>query len=569
MNNIRKLLALILACVMVFALALPALADMTGDEYAAAAKFYPVDAKKYEGKTVILHSNDVHGALEGYAYMATLKKLFEAQGAEVIAVDSGDFSQGNPYVSTYKGASAITLMNAVGYKVATLGNHEFDFGYAQLMKNLEEAQFLPICANVRLRETNVPILDSTTVVVSGGVKIGFFGLETPETATKVHPGMIQEIDFDTFDKLYQTAQEAIDALRKDCDLVIGLTHLGVDQESAANGYRSVDLLKHVTGVDMLLDAHSHTVMTAGENGEKIQSTGTKFENIGVVIIDNASKTIEDAYLYPTKYLGKDADVLAIAKGIIDEVDAKYGTVFAKTEVKLDGNKAPGVRTYETNLGDLVCDAMVWSVLKEGGLENAEPNHVVGVTNGGGIRATIQPGDITMNDIKTVLPFGNTVAVVYVTGQELLEALEASTYCTPDPVGGYPQTSGLKWTLDTTKPYDQGELYHDLVGKETSYYGPASIQRVSIQEVNGEPFDVNAVYAVITNNFCAAAGDTYNVFGRAYLAGSTFDTGITMDEAVAAYIQEVLQGNITEEAYGATRTSLTQILPEPAEEAPAA
>ena len=567
MNAFRKLLALMLACVMALAVSVPAWADMSGEEYAAAAKMWtPGD---YTGKTVILHSNDVHGAVEGYAYIATLKNLFAAQGAEVILADAGDFSQGSTYVSAYKGASAFDIMNAAGYDVATLGNHEFDYGYAQLMENLSKAEFPVICANVLLRDTNEPILPATLVIEKGGMKIGFLGLETPETATKVHPGMIQEIGFTTFDALYQTAQKAVDS-PDGCDLVIALAHLGVDKESAANGYRSVDLLAKVSGIDLLIDGHSHTVMTAGENGEAIQSTGTQFANVGVVVIDNATKTIEDRYLVPTQYLAKDADVLAVAKGIEAEVDAKYGAVFARTEVLLEGEK-PQVRSRETNLGDLICDAMVWSVLREGGIENAEPNQVVGITNGGGIRATVNVGDVTMNNIKTVLPFGNTVAVVYVTGAELLEALEASTFCTPDPVGGYPQTSGIKWTLDATKEFAQGELYIDLAGKETTYYAPAEIRRVSIEEINGEPFDVNATYAVVTNNFCAAGGDTYNVFGRAYVAGNTFDTNIPMDEAVVEYVQQILKGEITDEAYGLTRTNQTQILPEveEAEEAPAA
>ena len=560
MNMSRKLLALLLVCVMTLTAAIPAMA-LTGEEYAAAAKVYP---GSFAGKTVILHSNDVHGALEGYAAIAALKKAYIQQGAEVILADAGDFSQGTTYVSAYKGASAITMMNAAGYDVVTLGNHEFDFGYTQLTDNLKDANFQVICANVLLRETGAPILPATAVIEKGGVKIGFFGLETPETATKVNPGMIQEIDFTTFDALYTTAQAAIDSL-EGCDLIIGLTHLGVDAESEANGYRSIDLLAHVKGVDLLLDGHSHTVMTAGENGEAIQSTGTKFANVGVVVIDNETKKIEDRYLVDTQFLAKDEEVLEVAKAIEAGVDALYGSVFAKTEVLLDGNKAPGVRTHETNAGDLICDAMVWSVLKEGGIENAEPNHVVGITNGGGIRATIEAGDITMNDIKTVLPFGNTVAVVYVTGAELLEALEASTFCTPDAIGGYPQTSGIKWTLDTTQEYAQGELYIDLAGKETTYYAPAEIKRVTIEAINGEPFDINATYAVVTNNFCAAGGDTYNVFGRAFVAGSTFDTGIPMDSAVVDYITEVLNGVITEEAYGLTRTNQTQILPEAAEE----
>ena len=543
----KRLLALVLALVMALV--------MMNAVSAEPAKTFETN---YEGKTVILHTNDVHGAIDGYAYIPALRAWFEDKGADVIVVDAGDFSQGTTYVSSSKGAAAVEMMNAAGYDIVTLGNHEFDFGYDQLMANLESAEFTAICANVILDETGESILPMGAVYESEVIKIAFIGVETPETATKVNPGLIKNIHFTTFADLYTYTQAAIDFVKADePDLVIALTHLGVDKESAANGYRSVDLLANVEGIDFTIDGHSHTVMTAGEDGEAIQSTGTKLNYIGVVVIDNETKTVEDNFLVSTKGLAKDEEVQAKAQAIIDEVDAKYGAVFATTEVLLNGAKAPGNRTEETNLGDLITDAMVWSVVKEGGIEQVEPNQVVGITNGGGIRATIDVGDVTMKDINTVLPFGNTVAVIYVTGAELLEALEASTFCTPDAVGGYPQTSGIEWTLDTTKAYDQGAVY-TLNGKESSYFAPASINRVTITAVNGEPFDIDAVYAVITNNFCAAGGDTYNAFARAYSEGAGFDTGIPMDEAVMAFVTEVLEGKITAEAYGEPRGSQTQI-----------
>ena len=537
-------------------------ADWSPADYAAKANIQYELAKDYTGKTVILHSNDVHGQIDGYAYIAGLRDYFKSLGAEVILADSGDFSQGTVYVSSSKGASAIDMMNAAGYSVVTLGNHEFDFGYAQLMENLSKASFPVICASVTLDETGETILPASTIITTeSGLKIGFVGVETPETVTKVNPGLINMITFAAFDKLYETTQNAVDAIRADADLVIGLFHLGVDAESKVNGYRSVDALARVTGIDMVLDGHSHTVMTAGQDGQSIQSTGTKFANIGVVVIDNESKGIESNFLIPT-YIGSklysfkyiDQTVLAAAQEITAKVDEEYNTVFAATDVLLNGDKAPGNRTEETNLGDLITDAMVWSVVKEGGIEQVEPNAVVGITNGGGIRAAIAAGDITKKDINTVLPFGNTVAVVYVTGAELLEALEASTFCTPDAIGGYPQTSGIEWTLDTTKTFDQGNVY-TLDGKESSYFAPASINRVTITKINGEPFNPEATYAVVTNNFCAAGGDTYNVFAR---SSASFDTGIPMDEAVMAYVAEVLQGKVTAEAYGQPRGTETQI-----------
>ena len=552
MKKTQKLLALVLSLVLVLAVAVPASAAY---DYAANAKIFHSD---FSGKTVILHSNDVHGALEGYAAMSALKANYEIAGAEVILVDAGDFSQGTIYVSTSKGASAVNLMNAVGYDLATLGNHEFDYGYEQLKKNLELANFTVICADVFLDETGETIYDPAAIIeTDSGLKLGFFGMETPETATKVNPGLIKDISFATFDDLYASAQIAVDALREqEVDLVFGLVHLGVDDESAANGYRSLDLYDNVNGIDFLIDGHSHTVMTAGPNGEPIQSTGTAFANIGVIVIDNETKTIEDHFLMATDGLAVNALVNSRAMGIIETVDAEYGTPFATSEVRLNGDRAPGNRTEQTNLGTLITDAMVWTVVSTGGVAQYYDAPVVGITNGGGIRATIEAGEVTKKDINTVLPFGNTVAVVYVTGAELLEALEASTYCTPDAVGGYPQTSGIEWLLDTTAAFDQGEVY-TLDGKESSYYAPASINRVTIKSINGEPFDEAATYAVVTNNFCAAGGDTYNVFNRAYVQGFGFDTGIPMDEAVMDYITEVLGGVIGAE-YAEASTLATQI-----------
>jgi len=184
--------------------------------------------------------------------------------------------------------------------------------------------------------------------------------------------------------------------------------------------------------------------------------------------------------------------------------------------------------------------MRWGVLKDLDAETlgVPEENVVAVTNGGGIRAWIHKGDVTKNDVNTVLPFGNTVAVVYVTGAELLEALEASTYCTPTAIGGFPQVSGLVYSIATDVEFDQGEQYPD-----STYYAPKSIGRVSILEVNGQDFDPKATYAVVTNNFCAAGGDTYYVFKN---ASKQFDTSIPMDEAVVEFISERLNGIVGEE-----------------------
>ena len=441
-------------------------------------------------------------------------------------------------------------MNAAGYDLVTLGNHEFDYGYEQLMNNLSKANFKTICADVFDASGNT-ILDPNYVYTApNGLKIGFFGMETPETQTKVNPALIKGIRFASKTELYTIAQAQVNTLKaQGADLVVCLSHLGVDEESAPDGHRSVDMLANVSGIDLVIDGHSHTVMTAGAAGEVVQSTGTKIENIGVVVIDNATKQIEDRYLVSTaEGVNNNPAVEAATKTIIDRVDAEYGIEFATSEVDLNGAKAPGVRTEETNLGDLICDALRWSVLKEEGSLTVPEDHVIAITNGGGIRASIKAGSVTKKDLNTVLPFGNTVSVIYVTGAEILEALEASTYCTPSAIGGFPQVSGIRFSIDTDVPFAQGDAYPN-----STYYRPAAIGRVSVQSVNGKPFSLTDTYAVVTNNFVAAGGDTYYVFGN---ATSQFDTGIVMDEAVMEYVQVKLGGKITAEDYGTVKGNIT-------------
>ena len=178
------------------------------------------------------------------------------------------------------------------------------------------------------------------------------------------------------------------------------------------------------------------------------STGTAFANIGVVTINGEKMT--SGLVAVTDDMAADETVKAAADAIVAKVDAEYDVVFASTEYLLDGNRAPGVRTQETNLGDLITDALVWKTEEQGiDVDGA-------ITNGGGIRATIAAGDITKNNINTVLPFGNTLAIVELTGAELLEALEASTYNAPSAVGAFPQVSGIEFTIDETKDYDAND-----------------------------------------------------------------------------------------------------------------
>lgn len=536
MKRTRRALALILA--LVLALSLTAMVAAEENETA------------YNGSIVILHTNDVHGGVTGYAKLAALKDYYEAQGNYVLLVDAGDYSQGDPTVNDSQGATAVELMNMVGYDLATIGNHEFDFGYANLQSLVKAAEFSVVSANV-LYGGKAAFEENKVFTAPDGTKVGFFGLSTPESATKAHPAKIQGVTFLATDALYACAQQQVDALKAaGCDYVICLSHLGIDDESVGN--RSIDVLAKVTGIDVLIDGHSHSTLdevkaATGGTGKvgntMVTSTGTKLENVGVVTLNKEQKVISAVSQALSSVTVTEVKEIADRVAAIQKkIDDDYGAVFAKTEVDLNGERDPGNRTEETNLGDLICDALVWGAAEAGTKVDAA------LTNGGGIRASISKGDITKKDVNTVLPFGNTLSIVEVTGAELLEVLEASTYCTPEAVGGFPQVSGIEFTVDTDAAYDAGELYPG-----TTYYAPASINRVTIKSVGGKAFDPKNAYTIATNDFMAVGGDTYHAFTEATV---NYDLGEAMDAVLMDYITEELNGVVTAEKYGEPRGDIT-------------
>ena len=513
-----------------------------------------------EGKLVILHTNDMHGRAVatddqlGYARIATLKKTLQAQGAEVLLMDAGDFSQGTPVVNLGYGKNAVEFLNATGYDIAVPGNHEFDWGADNMEQNMANAQFAVVCANLTRAADGTTIFPANKIYETAIGKVGVFGLTTPEIMTKTHPDKIKGIALPQAEELYAVAKAQVEELTAaECDLIVCLAHLGDADESITN--RSIDVLANVEGIDLFIDGHSHTTLDGGViEGETLRvSTGEYSEAIGYVVAE--SVTEEDvtsialtAGLYTLADnaeaafalgagLAIDEEVAAVVNAIDAKVEEELSATFAKTEVLLDGNRAPGVRTQETNLGDFSADAILWSAKQALGEDKVD----AALTNGGGIRASIEVGDVTMKTMKTVFPFGNEVATLTLTGAELLEALEAATWCIPEAIGAFPQVAGIEFTIDTSVAFENGEQYAN-----STYYAPANPgSRVTIATVGGEAWAADAEYVIATNDFTAAGGDTYGVFAYPFQQ-TGYKTGVALEDALVNYTQTVLGGVIGEQ-----------------------
>jgi len=505
------------------------------------------------GKLVIIHTNDTHGGdvaeagiSIGTAGVAQLVKDYEARGAEVLLVSAGDAIQGDPLVNLNKGLNAIEFMNEAGYDLMVPGNHEFDFGFDNLKELEQKAKFPFISSNILDKETGEPVFKENMIIETKVGKIGIFGLTTPETLTKANPKNVASLNFLAGEELYENARQQVKKLTEGgADYIICVAHLGIDDESEPN--RSIDVIKNVYGIDVVIDGHSHSVIEGEKHGDTILvSAGTKLSHVGVVTIDKGG--INTKLISASEYSSVDSSVY---KSIVIEsarINEMLSDKFAITEVFLDGNRDPGVRTKETNLGDFAADAILWAANNAvgGGVDLA-------ITNGGGIRASIEIGDVTMKDMKTVFPFGNTVAIVKVTGAQLLELLEASTCSTPVAIGAFPQVSGIEFTIDTSVPYVNGEQYPD-----STYYAPANPgARIKNVMVNGKALVLDKTYTMATNDFLAAGGDTYYILKNL----SSYNTGVALEDALINYTSEVLNGVISEEMYGAPKGRIT-IMTEP-------
>ena len=506
---------------------------------------------------VILYTSDVHCGMEqgwGYAGLYAVKEYFAANNY-VMLVDDGDAIQGEPIGTMTKGEGIIDIMNAVGYDLAIPGNHEFDYGMDTFLALTEKANFQYLSCN--FNKAGEPVFAPYVIKEFDGVKFAFVGVTTPMTLRSSTPryfmdengnfiyGFLQD---ETGEQVYAAVQKAVDDARAEgANYVIVLAHMGNEAECAPWMYS--DVIANTTGIDVWLDGHSHdsdqVVMQNKDGADVIRSgCGTKLASIGVLTFGTDgsvtaglmdwNQSVAAPALFKLQNAGADA-----VKAETDELAEVLQTVVAKTAVDLyindptevteEGKPVRIIRRAETNLGDLCADAY----LDQSGEAD------IAFVNGGGIRVQLNAGDLTLNNILTVHPFGNSLTVIEVTGQQVLDALEWSVHSLPGEFGGFDQVAGLTFEYDATieSPVIQDD------SKMFAGVDDTKERRVRNVLVGGEPLDPEKIYKLASHDYqLLNNGDGYTMFAGA----KVLQESVKLDNQVLIdYITGTLGGVVGE------------------------
>ena len=552
----RRSIALLLCLMLVCALAAPAAAAQTGTSE----------------DIVILYTNDVHTYIDGplsYDVISGIKKELETQYAHVLLVDAGDHVQGTAYGSMDKGETIIQLMNAAGYDLATLGNHEFDYGMDGCMQIVQWAQYPYVSCNFYeevngVREENV--LPSYQIFDCGTEKLAIVGITTPESFTKSTPSYFQDESSNYIygisggedgSALYADVQAAIDsAVAEGATKVIALGHLGDDLSSQP--WTSAEVIANVSGLSAFIDGHSHSTVEGQNVTDKdgnsvvLTQTGQYFGQIGMMVIsaetgeittgfigseeilepvvDESGNPVKDeegndqtevvgyrlvSDLYTGAEWCSDETVAAIKDQWITKIGEQLGTVIGSTSLTLDNYSADGtrlVRSQETNTGDFAADALYYL------FDNMDMDVDVAIMNGGGIRNEAVTGEISYQTCKTIHTFGNVACLQTITGQQLLDALEwgARTAGTGEECGGFLQVSGITYKIDTQWPDStQKDEKGVWIGGPTGGYRVHDV-KVYNKETNAwDALDLEAHYNLAGYNYTLRdLGDGFNMFDGA-------------------------------------------------------
>lgn len=435
-------------------------------------------------KITIIHTNDTHSRILsedggfGFANIATIAKETRKENPNTILVDAGDTLHGKPLVNVSKGENAVKILDAAGYDFMVPGNHDFNYGNERLKELSKLAKnFKMLDANVK--KDGQDMLTPYEIIEKGNVKIGIFGLTTPETAYKTNPVNLEGI---TFEDPIKVSEKMVKELKDKVDVIIALTHVGLDDSSIVT---SKEIAEKVQGIDVIIDGHSHTKLNDGVmvNNTLIAQTGEYDQNLGIVELEISDKHITNkkAKLINSqeyKVVKEDEKVTDLLKNIQKENDKVFSEVVASTDVLLDGVRG-NVRTKETNLGNLTADATR-------DITKAD----IAFLNGGSLRTSIEAGEITKGKLAELFPFGNIVQTIRLSGSDIVKALEVSVGPYPTEQGGFLQVSGIKFSFDPTK--EKGNRVFDV-------------------KVGGNLIDLNKEYTVAINDFLSQGGDGYSMF----------------------------------------------------------
>lgn len=526
------------------------------------------------GKIVVLYTGDMHCSVESgankldFAQLALYKQAVSNSADYVTLVDCGDAVQGSNIGTLTKGESIVELMNEVGYDVCTFGNHEFDYGIDQLEKLMGMSDAEYICCN--FMDSDGCFVSPYTIRSYGELKIAYIGITTPYTLTSSNPEVFKDENGElkysfcqdtSGEKLYNAVQNAVDtAIGMDADYVIALAHLGNGE--GYSPYGSEDVIAATSGIDIVLDGHSHTVVESREVYNKegkpvmLTSSGSHMQYIGQVTIDTRRTT------------GKNDDVITIrlidssdydrVAGKTEETEKEFeeilGTEIGYTAKTLSVNSENGnrlVRNRETGIGNFVADAYR-------SLTNAD----IAFVNGGGIRADISEGKITYGDLLNVQPYGNMICVVEATGLEIRDALEMSYRMVEGKYedengsvgesGGFFHLSGMKVVIDTSIP---SGVKLDENGMFSGVEGERRVKEVYV--LNGEtgeyePLSDSKTYTVASINYILLqGGDGFNMFMNNEVITSEAASDL---QAVIEYLE--LSGGNIDERYFATEGRIT-------------
>jgi len=493
---------------------------------------------------VILYENDVHCAIDGYAKLAAMKKELAESYEYVGAVSVGDYIQGSSLGAVSQGEYIIDVMNLVGYDAVTLGNHEFDFRLQRLFELVEMMNTKPVCSNFQKIGEAETVFEPYSMVSYGEIDVAYIGITTPDTMTSSAPSQFMDEENNyiyTFHgiELYDTVQKYIDEAKLNgADYVIALSHLGT--ENVYEQWSAQTLVENTTGLDVVLDGHSHSVVESmtimDESGEEviITSTGTKFENIGKLTISEEGIQTE---LIPTESYENTDETVA---NRIAEIEAEYaekgerkiGTSLVNlTTVDENGNRL--IRTTETNMGDFCADAF-----------RLVTGADIGFMNGGGIRADIAAGDVTFNDILSVFPWNNRVCVIEATGQQIVDMLELSARAYPEEDGTFQHVSGITFEFDGSIPspvvLDENMVFVRVDGERRV----SNVKVLNQETQKYEAIELDKIYALASHNYLLLEqGGGASMFRGAKVIS---DTGMLDVELLEAYIVEHFGGIIGEE-----------------------